>query len=89
MPGLVIDAAPQLTLFAFHLEKPGWSIEQQNTATKTLLERVRERGRVFLTGCWISDRFLGRVCVLSFRTHRDRIQDCIEHVAEESARLVA
>jgi aromatic-L-amino-acid decarboxylase len=71
------------------LQWPGSTLDAENAATRELLERVVTRGRVFLTGCAVDGRFLGRVCVLSFRTRSDRIDDCVTHVAEETARLLA
>jgi hypothetical protein len=44
---------------------------------------------VMLTGCQVDDRFLGRVCVLSFRTRQRQIDQCVDDVAVETARLVA
>jgi aromatic-L-amino-acid decarboxylase len=88
VPGIVTAAPPQLSLFAFFLSWPGATLDDENRATRQLLERVRDRGRVFLTGCWVDRRFLGRVCVLSFRTRRDRVDECVRHVAEESARIL-
>ncbi len=89
IPGIVIDAAPQLSLFAFHLEWPGASVEDQNRATRLLMERVTARGRVMLTGCTVDDRFLGRVCVLSFRTRAELIAWCVEDLAAETAAILA
>ena len=90
IPGIVIDAMPQLSLFAFHLEGPTLRTrEAQNTATRTLMERVTGRGQVMLTGASVGDRFLGRVCVLSFRTRRADVETCVRQLAEESARLLA
>jgi aromatic-L-amino-acid decarboxylase len=88
IPGLVILSPPELSLFAFYLTWPGATREDENVATQELLLRVRDRGRVFLTGCWVDDRFLGRVCILSFRTRQDRIDDCVQHVSEEAQKLV-
>jgi aromatic-L-amino-acid decarboxylase len=88
LPHFVIDAHPQLSLLAFHLEWPGSNFEQQNAATRELLERVVRRGKVFLTGCEVGSRYLGRICVLSFRTRQERIDTCIEHLAEEAVALV-
>lgn len=88
IPHIVIDAPPQLSLFAFHLEWPGSAIEEQNAATRELLERVTRRGKVMLTGCVAGGRYLGRVCVLSFRTRRDRIDACVEHLAGEARAIV-
>jgi len=89
VPGIVIDAHPQLSLFAFHVEWPGASVEQQNGATRALVDRVTARGRVMLTGCTAGERFLARVCVLSFRTRQAHIDQCVEDVAAEAAQIVA
>ncbi|MBV6417335.1 MAG: L-2,4-diaminobutyrate decarboxylase [Steroidobacteraceae bacterium] len=89
LPNVVMDAPPQLSLFAFHLAWPGSTRAEEDAATRELLERVTRRGRVIITGCHAGGRFLARVCVLSFRTHQDRIDDCVAHVAEESQAIIA
>ena len=90
IPGVVMDAMPQLSMFAFHLESPALrTLEARNTATRALMERVTGRGRAMLTGAMIGDRFLGRVCVLSFRTRRADMETCVRHIAEEAAALLA
>jgi aromatic-L-amino-acid/L-tryptophan decarboxylase len=90
IPGVVMDAMPQLSLFAFHLESPALrSMEAQNTATRALMDRVTSRGQVMLTGAMAGTRFLGRVCVLSFRTRRAEVETCVQQLAEESAKLLA
>ncbi len=76
-----MDAAPQLSLFAFHLARPGAAREAENAATRRLIDAVTARSRVMLTGCTVGDRVLARVCVLSFRTRQDRIDACVEDVA--------
>ncbi len=88
IPGLRMAAPPQLSLFAFHVTWPGASRAEENEATAELLERVTALGRVMLTGCTVGDRFLARVCVLSFRTRRDRIDACVEDVARVTAELL-
>jgi aromatic-L-amino-acid decarboxylase len=87
IPGIVMDAEPQLSLFAFHLSWPGATLQDENAATRALMDRVTARGRVMLTGCTVDERYLGRVCVLSFRTRRDRIDACVEDVAAEAAAI--
>lgn len=90
IPGIVMDAWPQLSLFAFHLEGPALTTQAaRNDATRRLMERVTARGRVMLTGCTVDGRHLARVCVLSFRTHQDRMQACVEDIATESAAILA
>ncbi len=88
IPGVVIDAPPELSLFAFHLEWPGASREEQNAATRDLMARVTRRGRVMLTGCEVDGRVLARVCVLSFRTRQAQIDTAAAHLAEEAAAIL-
>lgn len=89
IPGIVMVAPPQLSLFAFYVDWPGAALDDQNDLTRQLLERVTARGKVMLTGCWVEGRFLGRVCVLSFRTRREQMETCVGHIAEETAALLA
>jgi aromatic-L-amino-acid decarboxylase len=81
LPGVVVDAAPDLSLFAFHLTWPGASLAVEDAATRVLIEQTTARGRVMLTGCHAHGRFLGRVCVLSFRTHQPQIDALVEDLA--------
>jgi aromatic-L-amino-acid decarboxylase len=83
LPGIVMVAPPQLSLFAFHVTRPGSTLDEENRATAALLERVTRRGRVMLTGCTVDGRFLGRVCVLSFRTRQAHVDACVDDVALE------
>jgi len=81
LPGVVMVAPPQLSLFAFRLAWRGASPEEEDAATRELLARVVARGRVLLTGCTTGGRFLARVCVMSFRTRAARVDACVEDVA--------
>jgi aromatic-L-amino-acid decarboxylase len=89
IPGIVIDAPPQLSLFAFHVSWPGATLDDENAATRTLMDGVTARGRVMLTGAAVGERYLGRVCVLSFRTRRQQIDACVDDVAAETAAILA
>ncbi len=90
VPGIVIDAAPQLSLFAFHVEGPALRTQEaRNAATEALVANVTRRGRVMLTGCTVNGRYLARVCVLSFRTRMEAMEWCVHHVAQETAAVLA
>jgi aromatic-L-amino-acid decarboxylase len=90
VPGIVMDAWPQLSLFAFHLEGPRLvTQEARNAATAALMERVTARGRVMLTGCTVEGRHLARVCVLSFRTRRAEVEACVSQITDETRALMA
>jgi len=88
IPGIVMDAPPQLSLFAFHMEgRTLRTLDAQNEATRALVENVTRRGDVMLTGCMVGGRFLARVCVLSFRTRRADMEACVRQLREEAALL--
>ncbi len=85
LPGVVMVAPPQLSLFAFHVTWPGASLADENAATRRVLQRVASKGRVLMSGCNIAGRELARVCVLSFRTGAANMDACVEDVMEAVA----
>jgi aromatic-L-amino-acid decarboxylase len=87
IPGMVIAAEPQLSLFAFRLAPAGASVAETNRLTRELMARVNARQRVLLTGTLLGDAFAIRMCILSFRTHRDRIAMAVDDLREAAAAL--
>jgi len=81
LPGIVLDAPPDLSLFAFHLTWPGATRAEEDVATRLLMDKTTKRGRVMVTGCTAHGRYLGRVCVLSFRTHQPQIDALVDDLA--------
>lgn len=69
---------PQLSVVAFRLRG------QDDHANAELLRRVNARGRVFLSSTRVQGRHAIRVCVLCFRTHRDRLDDALEALRQEA-----
>lgn len=69
---------PQLSVVAFRLRG------QDDHANAALLRRVNARGRVFLSSTRVQGRHAIRVCVLCFRTHRDRLDDALEALRQEA-----
>ncbi|MGQ0733906.1 MAG: pyridoxal phosphate-dependent decarboxylase family protein [Acidobacteriota bacterium] len=88
IPGIVIDAPPELSLFAFHLTWPGASRTEEDAATRTLMARTTARGRVMITGAVARGRYVGRVCVLSFRTHASHIDALVDDLAAVAGEIV-
>jgi len=80
IPGMEIVANPQLSLVAFRLARKGLSEHKVNDLNERLLEKVNARQRVFLTATSLAGRFVLRICVLSFRTHLDRMQAALEDI---------
>jgi aromatic-L-amino-acid decarboxylase len=83
-PSLEIIDPPQLSIVAFTCRGGRGDTD---AAAAELLRRVNARRRVFLSSTRIGGRFILRICVLSFRTHRDRIEDAIDAIVEEARRL--
>jgi aromatic-L-amino-acid decarboxylase len=76
---------PQLSIVAFRLRAPA---EEADRLGAELLRRVNERRRVFLSSTRIAGRYALRICVLSFRTHEDRVRDAILALREEAQVLL-
>ena len=84
MEGIEILAEPQLSLLAFRLAPAGTPESELNDLNQRFLDRVNARQRVFLTATRLRGRFAPRICVLSFRTHRERMEMALEDI--EAAR---
>jgi len=80
--GIEVVARPQLTVTTFRVAHSGWSTDESNAATKRLIEAINRRQRVYLTGTMLGEQYVIRICVLSFRTHRDRMEMCLEDIKE-------
>jgi aromatic-L-amino-acid/L-tryptophan decarboxylase len=76
---------PQLSIVAFRLSGP---VEEAERLGPELLRRVNARRRVFLSSTRIGGRYALRLCVLSFRTHEDRVRDAVLALTEEAAALL-
>ncbi|MGE5126711.1 MAG: pyridoxal phosphate-dependent decarboxylase family protein [Betaproteobacteria bacterium] len=75
---------PQLSVVAFRLRAPEADADRLGAE---LLRRVNERRRVFLSSTRLRGRYALRICVLSFRTHADRVRDAVVALKEEAAAL--
>ncbi|HKY32456.1 MAG TPA: aminotransferase class I/II-fold pyridoxal phosphate-dependent enzyme [Candidatus Polarisedimenticolia bacterium] len=87
IPGVDVVAPPQLSLLAFRLSRPGRPREEMDRLNRSVLERVNAGGRVFLTGAVLPSGFVLRICVLSFRTHADRMREAIDAVRQAASEV--
>jgi aromatic-L-amino-acid decarboxylase len=87
IPKVEILAEPQLSIVAFRLAVPGAGEDEVDAANRRLLERINGRRRVYLTGTRLRGRFAIRICVLSFRTHRDRMEEALEDIRSAADEL--
>jgi aromatic-L-amino-acid decarboxylase len=89
LDGIEVVAEPQLSLLAFRLVRPGLDPSALDALNRRFLERVNARKRVYLTGTVAHGRFVLRICVLSFRTHADRMALALEDVRAAAAEVLA
>ncbi len=80
IPGIEILAEPQLSIVAFRLAPTGLDTPALNQLNQQFLQRINARENVLLSGTMLGDRFAIRICILSFRTHRDRVQTCLDDI---------
>lgn len=78
--GIEIVAEPQLSLLAFRLVRPDLDEDALNRLNLDFLDRINEPGRVLLTGTTLGGKFTLRICVLSFRTHMDRMEAALDDI---------
>ncbi len=81
LPHVVMDAQPELSLFPFHVTWAGATLAQEDEATRAVMDETSRRGRVMVSGAVAGGRYIGRVCVLSFRTHAPQIDHLVEDLA--------
>jgi aromatic-L-amino-acid decarboxylase len=80
-PSLEVPWAPDLTVVAFRLR------DRDDAASRALLERINASRRVFLSSTVVEGRFTLRACIVSHRTHRDRIDECIDIIRRAAAEI--
>ncbi len=80
LPHIEIVAPPQLSVVAFRLRAPGVEGEALDALNRRFLTRINARKRVYLTATTVKQGFILRICVLSYRTHLDRMQAALEDI---------
>ena len=87
-PNVEVCWRPQLSTVAFRLAADaGGRADDERQAE--FLRRINASKRVFLSSTRIHGRYVLRICIVSHRTHRDRIDECLEIVAKAAAELAA
>lgn len=83
-PGFELPWQADLTVVPFRYAPRSGDPEAFN---RRLLERINASRRVFISSTMIEDRFVLRACIVSFRTHRDRIEEAIDIIRSAAADL--
>ncbi len=89
MADVELVAPPQLSLLAFRHApaRLAGDLAAINEHNQRLLAAINRRQRVFMTPTTIGGMFVLRICVLSFRTHRDRVEAGLEDIKAAIAEL--
>ncbi len=83
-PGFEVPWEPEVTVVAFRYVGDG----NPDELNIRLLDRINASKRVFLSSTRIDGAFWIRACIVSHRTHRDRIEEAVE-IIRAAAREVA
>jgi hypothetical protein len=78
-PAIELPWEPQLTVTPFRLAGA------DDDANRGFLARINASSRVYLSSTSVRGRYMIRACILSHRTHRDRIDECIDIVRTAAA----
>ncbi|MCB1282569.1 MAG: hypothetical protein KDB18_13685, partial [Salinibacterium sp.] len=87
IPGVELVSPPKLSILAFRLVRRGMDASATDALNEELLRRILLRQRVWLTSTRLQGCFVIRICVLSFRTHADRVDEAVSIVSEVVAEL--
>jgi aromatic-L-amino-acid decarboxylase len=74
IPEIELPWQPDLSIVPFRLR------DGDDAANRAFLGRINATERVYLSSTVVDGRFTIRACILNHRTHRDRIDECIEIV---------
>jgi aromatic-L-amino-acid decarboxylase len=85
--GLEVLTEPDLTVIPFRLVRPGLGPEALDELNRRLLETINAKRRVMLIGVTLRERFVLRLCVLSFRTHAEAVAWALEDIRTSVAEL--
>ncbi|MEU6577597.1 aminotransferase class V-fold PLP-dependent enzyme [Streptomyces sp. NPDC046805] len=92
VPELEVPHRPDLSTVIFRV-RPADDVraaaERADEASRLLLERINAHRRVVLSSTVVDGRYTLRICVVSHRTHHDRITEALDLVTAETARIAA
>tara|TARA_B110000046_G_scaffold173897_1_gene196997 strand:- start:2756 stop:4195 length:1440 start_codon:yes stop_codon:yes gene_type:complete len=83
--GFQSSGPPQLTIttFWYPMNNRG-----DNAFNKRLIQNIQQEGQIFLSSTMIENRFVIRLCVLVFRTHKREIDIAITNIIQHKDQLL-
>tara|TARA_B110001452_G_scaffold190068_1_gene160249 strand:+ start:4271 stop:5710 length:1440 start_codon:yes stop_codon:yes gene_type:complete len=83
--GFQSSGPPQLTITTFWYPMDGG---KNNDFNKELIQNIQQEGQIFLSSTMIENRFVIRLCVLVFRTHKREIDIAIKNIVQHKDQLL-
>jgi aromatic-L-amino-acid/L-tryptophan decarboxylase len=90
IPALEVPWQPDLTTVAFRVrahDRTAAAASTADAATQRLLDQINAKGRVLLSSTVIGGRQIIRVCILTHRTHIDRVTELLDLISSATADL--
>jgi glutamate/tyrosine decarboxylase-like PLP-dependent enzyme len=85
--GFEVGPPPALSIVTYRWAPPGADLERANQINQAIIDGARRDGRVFLSSTMLDGRFMLRLAVLAFRTHRRSIDLALRVLREQVAGL--
>lgn len=80
-PALELPWRPELSIVAFRM--------RDDASSRRLLDTVNASGRVFVSSTTVDGRCTLRLCIVSHRSHADRVGEACEIIASAARRIAA
>jgi len=74
---------------AFRLDRPGLDGAALDALNRRFLDLILRDRTTFLTATRVGGRFVIRISILNFRTHREHVSDAIEAIRRAAGELGA
>jgi len=83
--GFETGPTPDLSIVTFRWNPPGLEPARVNDINRRIVDALRSDGRIFLSSTMLDDKFVIRLAVLGFRTHRRTIDLALRLLKEQSS----
>ena len=86
--GIEVMNTPQLSVVNFRLVKDGLNNVKIEQLNRELLKQVNAKKRVHIIGVVVHEKYVLRICILSFRTHQKQVQWAIDDIRQGVSELL-
>lgn len=74
-PGFEVAAQPDLSVISFRYRPKRGDVD---TFNQQLLKNINRSKKLLLSSTLLNGKFIIRVCILSFRTHQDVVEEALD-----------